>query len=348
MSVIADEAVLAGFKVVRDPPTIEAWDRISSELSVALDVFDQHGWLEDPGSYHREPIVPEATMRLVRGWETRGLGWEQLRWTSEWMSHRDEPGTARWASYARNERASAWILRHRDDTPRHWAVLLHGTEQGRLLVDQQVFRARHLYEELGCNVVMPVLPLHASRRPADGADSGFPTLDVLDNVHGLAQSAYDVRCLLAWVRQQRPRSISLTGLSLGGGVAALVAGLEEPLGAVVGLVPAVDFPELFRRQTPRRMRRGAAVSKLAEDSTRLHGVVSPLSFTPATPAERRYLVAGLHDRLLDPLTQAGRLAEHWQTDQVTWLDRGHVTHMRDHEMLAVLSDAIRSAPDLTS
>lgn len=347
LSVLADELVLAGFKVTRNPPTAKAWERINSEVVEALNVFDRNGWLDDPAGYHRAPEMPsDMSTRPVRGWETLGLPWEQLRWSSGWAPRDDEPGLDRWASYERNDRASAWILRHRSDAPRHWAVLLHGTEQGRLLVDQKVFQARRLFQELGCNVVMPLLPLHATRRARDGLGTGFPTLDVLDNIHGLAQSVFDVRSALAWIATQDPLSVSVTGLSLGGNVAALVAGLEPPLGGVVGLVPAVDFPDVFRRQIPHGMRHSDTFTTMHAASSRLHQVVSPLAFTPATPSDRLYLLAGLHDRLLDPLSQAAKLAEHWATENVTWLDRGHVTHMASPQLTKVVESAIAAAPDL--
>jgi len=344
LGVLADELVLAGFKITRDPPTVDAWERIATEVTQALADFERAGWLADPRGYHLRPTIPSDISALsVRRWESMGLGWEQLRWTSDWLPRPDEAGGERWAGYEHNRRGSAWLLRHHDDVPRHWAVLVHGTEQGRLLVDQAVFRARRLHVELGCNVIMPLLPLHASRRTPESVGTGFPTLDVMDNVHGLAQSAYDVRAALAWVADQGASAISLTGLSLGGYVAALVAGLEGPLDAVVGLVPAVDFPDLFRRRTPRHMRNSEAFDALHEASRRLHTVVSPLSFTPATPSERLHVLAGLHDRLLDPLSQAGRLASHWGTRNVTWLERGHVTHMMSPEFAAVLEVAVTAS-----
>jgi hypothetical protein len=340
VSVLADEIVLAGFKVTRDPPTSAMWQQITTEVEESIELFEERGWTTDPRSYHREPSTPSDMHAVkVRRWENLGLPWEQLRWTSDWQPHHDEPGARRWVSYERNQRGSAWLLRHRDDKPRHWAVLVHGTEQGRLLVDQRVFRARWLFEELGCNVVLPLLPMHASRRPHQPS-SGFPTLDVMDNIHGLAHCAYDIRCLLEWVAEQGGCGTSLTGLSLGGGVAALVAGLGEPLDAVVGLVPAVDFPEVFRRQTPHLMRREDAFVQLDTASRRLHEVVSPMSFVPATPPDQLIVLAGLNDRLLDPLAQAGRLADHWQTDNVHWVDQGHVTHMGTSTLAECLRTAV--------
>lgn len=346
MSVLADEVVLAGFIITRDPPTEEARQRIAAESARAVAMFTERGWLSDPLSYHRDPAVPsDATVIEVRKPETLGRPWQQLRWTSAYRPHAGEPGADRWLGYDRNNRAAAWLLRHRDNEPRPWVVMIHGTEQGRLLIDQIIFRASHLHRS-GCNVVMPILPLHASRRPKDTESMGFPSLDIMDNVHGLAQSAEDVRALIRWVEEQNPTTITLGGLSLGGNVAALVAGLDREFDSVVGIVPAVDFPEVFHRQTPHYMRGEAEFAELRATTAILHTVVSPLSFQPATPPEQLHVVAGLHDRLLDPVAQTARLADHWRTTNVTWLERGHVTQMGSRELGDVLAAAagIGAAP----
>lgn len=343
LAVLADEVVLAGFTITRDPPTESARQRIAAEADAAVAVFESNGWLGSPASYHRTPAAPDhPDIVPVRKPERLGLPWEQIRWRSEYRPHAGEPGSQRWFGYDGNERAAAWLLRHRDDVPRKWAVMVHGTEQGRLLVDQTIFRARKLYSS-GCNVVMPILPLHACRRTSDAECMGFPSLDIMDNIHGLAQSVEDVRALLAWIRQQNPVAIGIAGLSLGGNVAAIVAGLDGPFDAVVGIVPAVDFPELFHRRTPHAMRGEEEFERLAATSRLLHRVVSPLVFSPDTDPSRLHVVAGLNDRLLDPIAQIARLIDHWGTSNVTWLARGHVTQMGSPELSQVLSDAMAAA-----
>ena len=43
--VLADELVLAGFKITRNPPTSDAWQRITSEVSDAIISFHDQGWI---------------------------------------------------------------------------------------------------------------------------------------------------------------------------------------------------------------------------------------------------------------------------------------------------------------
>ena len=60
---------------------------------------------------------------------------------------------------------------------------------GRGSVDLRLFRARHLHEDLGLNVVLPVLPCTA--RESQGR--GVPGQDLLDDVHAAAQAVWDIR-----------------------------------------------------------------------------------------------------------------------------------------------------------
>jgi hypothetical protein len=92
------------------------------------------------------------------------------------------------------------------------------------------------------------------------------------------------------------------------------------------------------------MRNEDAFVRLDAASRLLHAVVSPMSFVPATSPDRLVVLAGLNDRLLDPLAQGGRLANHWQTDNVHWVDQGHVTHMGTSTLAECLRTAV-SAPE---
>ena len=138
------------------------------------------------------------------------------------------------------------MLRHKE--PRPWLVCVHGAEMGRAALDLTLFRAWHLHEDLGLNVVLPVLPMHGPRARGLPKGAVFPGEDVMDNVHATAQAVWDVRRLLSWIRSQQPESpIGLNSISLGGYVTSLVASLEDGLTcAILGVVT-----ELFRSSISR-------------------------------------------------------------------------------------------------
>ena len=117
---------------------------------------------------------------------------------------------------------------------------------GRAALDLALFRAWKLHDELGLNVVMPVLPMHGPRARGLPKGAVFPGEDVLDNVHATAQAVWDIRRLLSWIRLQEPDSlIGLNSLSLGGYIASLVASLDKGLTCAILGVPVADLVELL-------------------------------------------------------------------------------------------------------
>jgi pimeloyl-ACP methyl ester carboxylesterase len=193
---------------------------------------------------------------------------------------------------------------------------------GRAAVDLPIFRAWHLHEDLGLNVVMPVLPMHGPRGRGLPKGAVFPGEDVMDDVHATAQAVWDVRRLLAWIRTQEPESqIGLYGLSLGGYVAALVASLERGLSCAILGVPVADLVGLLGRHSglahddPRRR-----TMELAEPIGRM---TSPLSLAPLVPKRGRFIYAGVADRVVHPRQQVIRLWEHWGKPEIVWYPGGH-------------------------
>jgi hypothetical protein len=193
---------------------------------------------------------------------------------------------------------------------------------GRGLLDLTLFRAWHLHEDLGLNVVLPVLPMHGPRARGLPHGAAFPGEDVLDDVHAAAQAVWDLRRLLSWIRVQQPDSlIGLNSISLGGYITSLVASLEDGLTCAILGVPVSDMTELLRRHAgmsrtdPRR-----ETVTLAEPLGRM---VSPMSLTPRVPMRGRFIYAGIADQLVHPREQVVRLWEHWGRPEIVWYQGGH-------------------------
>jgi hypothetical protein len=62
--------------------------------------------------------------------------------------------------------------------------------------------------------------------------------------------------------------------------------------------------------------------------------------TPATPVDRRFVFAGLADRLVDPIRHAHALAEHWGQPTVHWYAGGHVGHLVDGGIAGFVDHAL--------
>jgi X-Pro dipeptidyl-peptidase (S15 family) len=320
---LVDELLLAGFRAVRSPAADAEVARIEAEANEAAALYEQRGWCDRPeGFLASPPPLEEITTRAVR---PLGLAYERVSFESEYEPYAGEPGRDRWLGYAPNRRVRAWMLRH--DEPKPWLIVVHGARMGRPELDLRLLRAQWLHEDLGLNVVLPVLPLHGPRRRGLPRDADFPGEDVLDNVHGAAQAVWDIRRLVSWIRAQDPTArIGMTGISLGGYVVSLVAGVEDGLSCAIVGVPAVDLVDLIEYHG------GAALDdehrRIVTVAKRLSRVVSPLALPPRVPHEGRFVYAGLADRLVHPRHQVVRLWEHWGRPEIIWYPGSHIGFMR--------------------
>jgi pimeloyl-ACP methyl ester carboxylesterase len=326
---VAVERIRSQRSAAREVPRVEA------EVAAALDLYRAEGWLDDPLSFHTDPPPPMVTERRARVGVRRVV---TLNFGSGWEPPAGSPGWDRWIGHTRNASCSAYILRRTGPGP--WVVCLHGARMGRPAIDAMAFHAQELHK-LGLNVILPILPLHGSRRPERGVTGGLPAADVMDNIHGIAQAAWDVRGLIRWLREQDATGVSLWGTSLGGCVAALTASLEPELASVIVTIPAVDLPRIVASHVPARKRRERWFRNLDEASSTLHRVVSPLVRIPATPVERRFIAAARADHVLDPVEQAAALWEHWERPEILWLPGGHVTSSMSRESWAFTTRSLR-------
>jgi pimeloyl-ACP methyl ester carboxylesterase len=260
-----------------------------------------------------------------------------MSFDSRYEPHAGEPGRERWLGYTANDRVYALMLRHRD--PRPWLVCVHGAQMGRAALDLTLFRAWQLHEDLGLNVVLPVLPMHGPRARGLPKGAVFPGGNLLDNVHAAAQAVWDIRRLLSCIRSQEPDSkIGLNGMSLGGYIASLVASLDDGLTCAILGVPVVDLVELLGRHAglshndPRRQ-----VLTLAKPIGRM---ISPLALSPRVPMQGRFIYAGVADRLVHPREQVSRLWVHWGRPEIVWYQGGHTGFFQSRSVQRFVQDAL--------
>jgi hypothetical protein len=335
--VAMDETILALAMGPNKFPRRADYERIAAELAHARLLFETRGWLDDPASYHRDP-PPLTDPSFDRGWAL-GQRYERLLFPSEFAPRAEEPGAERWMSYEPNRTAVATVLRHRD-RPRPWVVAVHGFGTGYPFMDFVGLHALHLHRDLGLNVVLPVLPLHGPRRITRVSGEAFLSYDLVNTVHGLTQAVWDIRRVLGWVRAQGDGPVALYGVSLGAYTASLVAGISDDADTVVAGIPVVDFPEIFRSQSPHRIRLRAVEHEILDGNAEVvHRVVSPLAFAPRVAPGRRFIFAGLGDRMAPP-TQAHTLWRHWDEPEICWYGGNHVGYLWSRQVTAFLNHSL--------
>ncbi len=322
--VAMDESIIALVAGPNRFPRRADYLRVSEELREMVAGFDEQGFLDDPRSYHRDP-APLGEVHATSGWAL-GQSYRRISWDSGFEIRDGEPGGERWMDYEANRTASAWVLEH-DGAPRPWLVAIHGFGTGAPVADMVTFRAHHVHHELGWNIAAIVLPVHGNRRPSRLGGEQFLGFDMVNSVHGLAQSVWDVRRLLSWVRSRDPRAIALHGVSLGGYLTALTSCFEADVDAAIAGIPVCDFPALFAEHAPTHVRARATEHGILDGNAEIaHRVVSPLEMPPLVEHGHRYLFAGLGDRMAVP-SQARDLWEHWDRPEIRWFPGNHVGYL---------------------
>ncbi|MGZ8752171.1 MAG: alpha/beta hydrolase family protein [Acidimicrobiia bacterium] len=338
--VAMDEAILAMAMGPNRFPRRSDYERVGAELGHARVLFETRGWLDDPRSYHRTP-PPLEEPAIGRGWALNAR-YERLLFPSGWEPRPDEPGARRWSSYEPNRTAVATVLRHRDG-PRPWLVAIHGFGMGYPFMDFVGLHGLRIHRELGLNVVLPVLPLHGPRKITRFSGEAFLSFDLVNTVHGITQAMWDIRRVISWIRTREPTAIGVYGVSLGGYSAALLASLEDDLDCVIAGIPVADFPALFRAHSPTHIRmRALEHSILGGNAEVVHRVISPLAIAPCVAEDRRFIYAGLGDRLARP-TQAHLLWKHWDEPNIHWYGGNHVGYLWSRQVREYVVESLRAA-----
>ncbi len=295
------------------------------ELLAMREFIERNGWYSDPRGYHqtppelRSPQITRKTSRGLRG----GSDYAELTFDSEYEPHPGEPGRERWLAHEDNGTAVAYVMEHEGEE-RPWLVCTHGFGMGQAIANIQGLTADWIHEELGLNVLMPVLPLHGPRSSTRFSGGGLLQPEFANVLHLFAQAVWDIRRQVDWIRSRGDAPIGLYGISLGAYTVSLASALIDDLSCVISGIPAVDFTSLARDNEPWAYR--AYGGDMQTDWALVRDImhpVSPLTFEPRMAVEQRYIYAGVADRVARP-DQARALWRHWGKPEIEWLSSGHV------------------------
>ena len=288
--VAVDEVMLAAQAVVGAPPKAVDIASLVGAAEVAAGALDHL----EPADLHRS-VEPTGIDFLERS--RLGRRWEELTFRVPVALPDVLGAVSPWVDDETLGVANVRLLRHHDPEP--WIILVHGAQQGSD-IDLLLLRAFHLHRELGLNVAMPVLPLHGHRR-LDPVS--VPGLDVVANVAHAVVAVAEIRALRRWIAADSDLPVGLLGVSLGGYLTALTAGIEPGIHVVVAGIPVVNPHRLLARHASRmggrEGRRLASVLR-SDAVVALDRFVDPLNFHPDTPVEHRHVLGGSLDRVTTP------------------------------------------------
>jgi hypothetical protein len=339
---LLDRTFSLSTSVMTGLPLPEAVRRMVDEAAQAERLFAERGWLAEPSGYHRDPPpLRDPQTREASTWSgARRRRYRHLAFPSGYEPHPGEPARERWLAHPRNGTAHAYVLEH-PGGPRPWLVCVHGFGMGTPLVNLSGFPVRLLHDELGLNLLFPCLPLHGARGTTRFSGGEVLAPDYLRLVHLFAQGVWDVRRLVSWIRARGGERIGLYGVSLGGYVSSLVAGLEDGLACIVAGIPMVDFPLAAQDNMPWIMRRYDDEFELDWRLIRaITHVVSPLAIKPRVPREARFIYAGIADRVVKP-EHPRALWRHWDQPEIHWFSGGHVLGVFHRSVYPFLAASLR-------
>lgn len=322
---LADGTFSLLVSLVLGMPEAQSVRRGHQELLAMRDFLDRNGWFSDPAAYHRTPPRLRAVTRTPK--RIRHLGrkvdFVELAFESEYEPHPGEPARERWLAQEDNGTAVAYLLEHAGGE-RPWLVCTHGFGMGQPSVNLTGLKARWIHEELGLNVLMPVLPLHGPRSGTRMSGGGLLQPEFASVLHMFSQAVWDIRRMVGWLRARSDAPVGLYGVSLGAYAVSLASAFIDDLACVVAGIPAVDFASLARDNEPWAFK--AYGGDLQTDWALVNQVmfpVSPLTFEPRMGVGKRFIYAGVADRVARP-DQARALWRHWGRPQIEWLSSGHV------------------------
>jgi len=236
--------------------------------------------------------------------------------------------------------APAWLVaqgQHSDPIQfEHWqhkpgaalgtVVLLHGFAMGWPGIDARLMAARYWFRQ-GLNVVVLILPDHGPRRASDTLLSGlrFTVPHALRLAGAVRQAVYEIFALKQWLRSVDSAPVGLVGMSLGGYLASLCAGLSNDFEFIVPLVPPACMGDLawrvYRETAQHRVGKDRVLTR--QNMRTAFFLHSPLAHARQVPTERIMLVAGAGDRIVPP-EHPTALWEHWGRPRIHWLSGSHI------------------------
>ncbi|CAJ1579604.1 alpha/beta hydrolase [[Mycobacterium] wendilense] len=317
--VALDELVVTGMTLAAPPPSVSAEVAGYPGVAEALTAAGLRGAYVEP-----EPLRVRSIRRRLAG-----------RFAFEELTYTHDPRLPECLTGGGPATAVCNLVRH-PGGPRPWLVWVHGAGQGGLS-DFAVARIGRIHRTLGYNIAMPIQPGHGPRRDWWPA---YPDTDPVVNVAGMMRTVSEVRAVIRWLQPQAS-TVALAGLSLGSGVAALVAGFEEVDGVAL-YTPILGLNAMIANHLHRW---GGAADDVgavlgSPEVAALTSVIDPLAMEPTAPPQRRLIVGAWHDQMA-MRTPASAMHDRWG-GEIYWHQGGHVGHLFSGKVQRVTERFLRA------
>jgi pimeloyl-ACP methyl ester carboxylesterase len=289
----------------------------SRELAPYLDLALEE-MLPDPGG---SPLVHRA--RKLNPFDR----FETLSWKSAHVPRSAAYAKRHEGEYAKNQTAFARWLRPRAGRRRSILLHVHGwLEPGSWLEEGTLLPM--FYKELGVDVAHIQLPFHGRRSPPGQLFHGewFWTADLVRSLEAVTQAVTDVRSAMAYFRALGYQEVGVSGLSLGGCIAMLLACVDPAPDYVVPMIAHLELAEAVE-EAPILWRMKKDLERFGLDKARRTEIFTRIPLARARPKlapDRQLWVAAREDGYLKAALVEKQWRE-WNEPTIQWIAGGHMT-----------------------
>jgi dienelactone hydrolase len=340
---VLDGTALGAMRVVIDAVLMPRPEELPAQRAAAARFLEGELQAEPRRffSFIDTPVTPvRVTSRPRRS--LRGGSVVSRRFTTAYQPYHSIEGTdAGAAPPADRVLVEHWM--HEDDPPAATVLALHGFSMGYPRIDAFALFAAQWFSR-GFDVALLTLPFHGPRTPPGARFSGerFAVPNVAQLNEAVRQAIYEIHMVSGWLRQETAAPVGLLGLSLGGYLSALMAGLTPDLAFVIPMVPPVCIGDLawrfFSRSRYYRSAQSAAFS--CEELRAIYRVHSPLTYSPRVDKRRLLIVAGRGDRIVPP-EHPHALWCHWDRPDIHWFSGSHLAPFRRGRLVKRIFDHLQ-------
>jgi len=234
-----------------------------------------------------------------------------------------------------------WV--HEPGPGRGSVILLHGFAMGWPAIDAVALKARAWFE-LGFDVALLTLPDHGPRRPQGSLFSGqsYTVPHAVALAAAVRRAVHEIFELKGWLRARDDRPVGLVGMSLGGYLASLCAGLSADFDFLVPLVPPACMGDLAWRVYRETGHHRAGHDRILNEDTMRAAfhIHSPLAHARKIDVDRLLIIAGAGDRIVPP-EHPYALWEHWDRPRLHWLRGSHLAPVTNRALMPAVKRHLR-------
>jgi len=336
-----DGTVLQGMRFVVDAMLMPQPDHLPAMRASAQPFLNGELW-EEPRRFFDFVDAPITPVH-VRSRQRRRLDGGVVVAHELFTAYRPYPGMDAFVETpAPDDRIRLEHWTHESQEPRATVVALHGFTMGFPRIDAVVMFAAACYRA-GYDVALLTLPSHGARTPRGARFSGerFAVPHVARLNDAVRQAVYEIHLTAGWLRQRTQRPVGLMGLSLGGYLSSLMAGLTPDLDFVIPIVPPVCMGDLAWRffAQSRHYRESGEAAFSREQLRAAYRVHSPLTYARRVDKARTLIVAGRGDQIVPP-DHPHALWRHWGEPDIHWFSGSHLAPFRRSQLLKAILDHV--------